>query len=98
MATYVIGLRRSEPRDKAWGAVYRPRTDALIEKHGGKMLIRGNSIRPLEGDGRPPLSVVIIEFPSVEQAEAWHNDPDYAPLKKLRQANIDMDVLLVDHV
>ena len=98
MATYIIGLRRSEPRDTAFGEEYRPRTDALIEKHGGKMLIRGNSIRPLEGGGRPPLSVVIIEFPSVEQAEAWHNDPDYAPLKKLRQANIDMDVLLVDHV
>src|SRR5262245_44118271 len=97
MATSVIGLRGSEPSEPPWGAEYRPRTDALIEKPGGKIFL-GSSIRPLEGDGRPPLSVVIIEFPSVEQAEAWHNDSDYAPLKELRQANIDMDVLLVDHV
>ena len=98
MAAYIIGLRRSEPRGTAWGEEYRPKTAALIAKHGGKVLSGGNSTRSLlalEGVEEPPLSVVILEFPSLEQAQAWHDDPDYAPLKRLRQANVDMEVVVV---
>jgi len=101
MAAYIIGLRRSEPRGTAWLEEYLPKTAALIAKHGGKVLIGGNSARPLlalEGAEEPPLSVVILEFPSLEQAQAWHDDPDYAPLKQLRQANIDMEVFVVEPV
>ena len=101
MATYIIGLRRSEPRGTAWGEEYRSKTAALIARHGGRVLIGGNSTRPLlalEGVEEPPLSVVILEFPSLEQAQAWHADPDYAPLKQLRQANVDMEVFVVEKV
>ena len=34
MAACIIGLRRSEPRGTAWGEEYRPKTAALIAKHG----------------------------------------------------------------
>ena len=64
-------------------------------------LVQSSSTRALlalEGAEKPPLSVVIIEFPSLEQAQAWHNDPDYVPLKQLRQANIDMDVFVIERV
>jgi uncharacterized protein (DUF1330 family) len=52
----------------------------------------------LEGEAKPPLSVVIVEFPSRAHAQAFHNDPDYAPLKRLRQANIAMEVFVVEPV
>jgi uncharacterized protein (DUF1330 family) len=52
---------------------------------------------PLEG-GQPPLGVVILEFPSLEQAQEWHDDPDYGALKQLRQANVDMEVFVVERV
>ena len=98
MAAYVIGLRRSAPRHTAWVKEYLPKTAALVAKHGGKGLIGGNStprILPLEG-AQPPLGVVILEFPSLEQAQGWHDDPDYAPLKQLRQANVDMEVFVIE--
>ncbi len=98
MAAYVIGLRRSAPRHTAWVKEYLPKTAALVAKHGGKRLIGGNStprILPLEG-AQPPLGVVILEFPSLEQAQGWHDDPDYAPLKQLRQANVDMEVFVIE--
>jgi uncharacterized protein (DUF1330 family) len=100
MAAYVIGLRRSAPRQTAWGKEYLPKTAALVAKHGGKPLIGGNStprLLPLEGV-RPPLGVVILEFPSLEQAQEWHDDPDYGALKQLRQANVDMEVFVVEGV
>ena len=100
MAAYVIGVRRSAPRQTAWVKEYLRKTDALVAKHGGKPLIGGNStprLLPLEG-AAPPLGVVILEFPSLEQAQGWHDDPDYAPLKQLRQANLDMEVYVVESV
>ena len=100
MAAYIIGLRRSAPRQMTWVKEYLPKTGTLVAKHGGKAVIGGNSpqrLLALEG-AEPPLSVVILEFPSLEQARAWHDDPDYAPLKQLRQANIDMEVFVVESV
>ena len=31
-------------------------------------------------------------------AQAWHDDPDYQPLIKLRQTDSDMDMILVEGV
>jgi uncharacterized protein (DUF1330 family) len=100
MAAYVIGLRRSAPRQTAWIKEYLPKTAALVAKHGGKPVIGGNSMArllALEG-AEPPLAVVILEFPSLEQAHGWHDDPEYAGLKQLRQTNVDMDVFVVEGV
>jgi uncharacterized protein (DUF1330 family) len=101
MAAYIIGLRRSAPRGTAWLEAYLPQTAALIAKHGGKGLIGGNApqvLVALEGEAKPPLSVVVLAFPSREHAQAFHNDPDYTPLKHLRQANIAMEVFVVEPV
>lgn len=38
----------------------------------------------------------ILEFPSMEKARAWHNDPEYAQLIRLRQAGSTLDLLLVE--
>ena len=99
MAAYIIGLGRSVPRGTAWAKEYLPKAAALVAKHGGKPLIGGNSTpRLLALEGNPPLAVVMLEFPSLELAQAWHDDPDYAPLKQLRQANVDMEVFVVEKV
>jgi uncharacterized protein (DUF1330 family) len=99
MAAYIIGLGRSAPRRTAWAKEYLPKAAALVAKHGGKPLIGGNSTpRLLALEGKPPLAVVMLEFPSLELAQAWHDDPDYAPLKQLRQANVDMQVFVVERV
>jgi len=101
MAAYIIGLRRSEPRGTAWLKEYLPKTATLIAKHGGKVVIGGNTpqaLLALEGEAKPPLSVVVLEFPSRAHAQAFHNDPDYAPLQQVRQANIAMEVFVVELV
>jgi uncharacterized protein (DUF1330 family) len=99
MPAYVIGLGRSAPRGTAWAKEYLPKAAALVAKHGGKALIGGNSTpRLLALEGKPPLAVRILEFPSLELARAWHDDPDYAPLKQLRQANVDMEVFVVERM
>lgn len=77
-------------------AEYAPPTRALVEKHGGRHLVVGGEMQQQEGDGPLPDSMVVLEFPTKEQALAWHNDPDYAPLIALRQSGSDLDFVLVE--
>jgi uncharacterized protein (DUF1330 family) len=97
MAAYVI-VRVLEVRDTAWREEYAPKTAALVQKHGGKFIVRGGAKERLEGSGKLPVNIVVIEFPSVEQAKGWHNDPDYAPLIKPRQSGSDAELVLVQGV
>ena len=94
MAAYAIG--RLEMRDPSWVREYGPKTAALVAKYGGKYLVRSQTVERLEGTDKLPSVVVVLEFPSMEQARAWYNDPDYAPLIKLRQAGSDLDFVLVE--
>jgi uncharacterized protein (DUF1330 family) len=96
MAAYVIG--RVQMRDPSWVAAYGPPTGALVTKHGGKFIVRGGKMDKLEGKESLPSVTVVIEFPSMENAKAWYNDPDYAPLIKLRQTGCDAELMLVEGV
>jgi uncharacterized protein (DUF1330 family) len=94
MAAYVIASL--EVRDTAWRESYSPKTGELIRKHGGKVLTPfASKVEALEGNVKLPTNIVILEFPSTEQAKAWYNDPEYAPLIKLRQTGADGDLVLV---
>ncbi|MDE3155348.1 MAG: DUF1330 domain-containing protein [Acidobacteriota bacterium] len=62
---------------------YTAVTPGVVARFGGRFLVRGGPVTELEGrhDGR---RVVVLEFPSVEQAVAFWNSPEYAEAKKLR--------------
>jgi uncharacterized protein (DUF1330 family) len=64
---------------------YKAMVPASIALYGGRFLVRGGAVTPLEG-GWAPTRVVVIEFPSVERAKAWYASPEYAAAKALRQA------------
>lgn len=94
MPAYAIG--RLTMRAPSWTAEYGPKTAALVAKHGGKYLVRGGAMERLAGGGDRPSAVVVVEFPTMEQARAWYNDPDCAPMSQLRQSGSDLDLVLVD--
>jgi uncharacterized protein (DUF1330 family) len=52
-------------------------------------------IEVLEGDWHP-RALGMLEFPTFEQAQAWYQSPEYAPLKPIRLANARNDTILVD--
>jgi uncharacterized protein (DUF1330 family) len=94
MAAYAVG--RLSMRDPSWVKDYGQRTAALVDKHGGRYLVRATAVERLEGAEPLPSVVVVIEFPSMANARAWYADPDYAPLIRLRQTGSDLDFVLVE--
>ena len=93
MVTYVVG--EVMVTDDAFAEEYRPKVRELIEKHGGKF-ISGATFEKLEGTRAPPDWFVIIEFTTSESARAWYNDPDYAPLIKLRDTGSRSEIVLIE--
>jgi len=82
MAAYVIG--DIEVTDPAAFQEYRDRLGATIEQYGGRFVIRGGRVDSKEGDWRPHR-LLMLEFPSLEQAELWYNSPEYKPLIAIRE-------------
>ena len=94
MSAFVI----SRVNAKRWGWLkeYGAATKALIERHGGRYLAQGGKAAALEGDSPLPAALVVIEFPDMNSAMAWYEDPDYQPLKALRRENADVELALVE--
>ena len=82
MAAYVIG--EIEVTDQATYDDYRKQVAATVEKHGGRFIVRGGKVEPLEG-GWSPKRLVVLEFPSMPKLLGWYRSAEYAPLIKLRQ-------------
>jgi uncharacterized protein (DUF1330 family) len=55
---------------------------------------RGGEVTTLEGTWSPKR-LVILKFPSVDQAKAWWNSPEYAEAKALRQAVARTQMIVV---
>jgi uncharacterized protein (DUF1330 family) len=82
MSAYVIA--EIEVTDPAAYEDYRKQVPGVVEKYKGKFIVRGGRIESMEG-GWAPKRMVVVEFPSMEQALKWYRSADYAPLIKLRQ-------------
>jgi uncharacterized protein (DUF1330 family) len=93
MSAYVIA--EIEVADPAAYEEYRKQVPAVIAKYGGKFLVRGGKVEPREG-GWTPKRIVVVEFPSLAQAQKFYDSPDYAPLIKLRQKASKGKLILVE--
>jgi uncharacterized protein (DUF1330 family) len=95
MPAYVIG--DIEVTDPATYDDYRKQVLATVEKFGGRFAVRGGVVEPLEG-GWAPKRLVMVEFPTLEQARKWYRSPEYAPLIKLRQKASRGKLVMVEGV
>ena len=64
-------------------AEYASQTLPTIQAYSGRYLAVGGDIEVKEGASMVTFPV-LIEFPTLEDANAWYDSPEYAPLKQLR--------------
>ena len=74
MAAYFI--LDTEVRDPAGYAEYVKAGSPSVQQYGGKYIARGAKVEVLEGDWQPNR-IVVIEFPSFDQAKRWYHSPEY---------------------
>ena len=93
MAAYVVVQVEVKDADRYEG--YKKMVPPSLEKFGGRFIVRGGRVHPMEGTWSPKRFVV-VEFPSVEQAKAWWASPEYAEAKALRQATAESQLIIVE--
>ena len=76
---------------------YRNQVPATLTKYGGRFIVRGGKFEKLEGDWQPKR-LVLLEFPSVEQAKRWYDSEEYRPLKAMRLKASSGSLILVEGV
>ena len=95
MAAYFIV--EIDIHDPAGFEEYRKQVSATIERYGGRYLVRGGRHETIEGEWRPKR-IVLLEFPSMEQAKRWYESDEYRPLKALRLRTARGHIVLVEGV
>lgn len=73
---------------------YKKLAPPAIAAYGGKYLARGGQLDVLEGDWNPSR-IVVLEFPTAEQAKAWIDSPEYREARALRHATATTNAILV---
>lgn len=68
---------------------------AYIAKHSGRYIVRGEEPIVMEGDWKPER-VVVIEFPSRDNASSFLSDPEAQSLFALRHKTTTSKLILVD--
>jgi uncharacterized protein (DUF1330 family) len=75
---------------------YGAAAGALVEKFGGKYVLRGPGAQLLEGSFGDGASMVISEWPTKEAALTFWNSPEYGEAKLLRAGAAECQVLLIE--
>ena len=92
MAAYMIV--DNEITDPEGFREYQKRVGSTLESYGGTFLVRGEKYENLEGDWHLH-QLILLEFPSVEQARRWYQSDEYAPVKDIRLKTVNTQAILV---
>lgn len=74
---------------------YMKHTPRVVSQYGGRFIARGASPTTLEGQ-KEELRVVIMEFPSIENAKAFYNSQEYSDTKKIREGGASAQFIAVN--
>ncbi len=96
MTAYLIVLREGPVRDPAEMEEYQRKAREAGGDFKLKPLAIYGGIHALEGAA--PDGAIIIEFPSVEEAKAWYNNPGYQAAVPHRQKGADYRLIVVEGI
>jgi uncharacterized protein (DUF1330 family) len=74
---------------------YKRLSSIAMKAHGAEVCARGGATEVIEGDWTPDR-VVLLKFPSREQAKAFYDSPEYQAAKKAREGAAVMRMVLVE--
>lgn len=74
---------------------YKKLSTIAMQAYGAEVCVRGGHVEVIEGDWSPER-LVVLKFPTVEQAKRFEASPEYARARAARQGAAVMRMLLVE--
>ena len=88
-------LVRANVHDMDQYQQYMKLTPGILEKHGGKFIIRGGEKLTLEG-AETDERIVLLKFESVAAARQMYDSPEYQAAIKLRQDAAEASFIVME--
>lgn len=95
MAGYLVA--RVEVTDPDAYENYKKLASDAIAKYEGRYLARGGKMETLEGD-EESRRLVIVVFPTFEQAKRFYNSPEYQKAKAAREGAAKGQFVVIDGI
>ena len=93
MTAYVVIRIQVHDPDKLKD--YQQIAPAIIEQYQGRFLARGGEVTSLEGP-EENRRIVMIEFPTLDQAKRFYHSEEYAKAIELRTEAADFEMIAVE--
>lgn len=93
-AYFVIDVKINDPEGIK---PYQAKIEKTFLAFGGKRIVAGGKVEPLEGDA-PRGRIIIVQFPDMASAHAWHESPAYQAIIGHRLASAESDAYFVEGV
>ena len=77
---------------------YKLQAKPLAEKHGGEYLARGGPMSVKESALWSPRRMVLVRFPSVAQAEAFYQSPEYQKVLQISKQSAERTVVILEGI
>jgi uncharacterized protein (DUF1330 family) len=74
---------------------YVEQVPQVVDKYGGRYLIRGGRATSLSGNWNPER-IILLEFETVEQLQKCFGSPDYREIALLREQSITSKSIIVE--
>lgn len=75
---------------------YKRQAKPLAEQYGGEYLVRGGAMTLKENDLWTPTRMVVVRFPSMDQARAFYESAEYQEILQISRASARRTVVLVE--
>ncbi len=94
MPAYLLFIREGEIFDPEMMAKYKAHNRSGNSHIPVKPLVAYGAMETLEGEAAD--GVVILEFPTMDDARAWYNAPDYQEASQFRKAAANYRAILIE--
>ena len=76
--------------------IYKAKAKPIAEKFGGRYLTRGGHLDIVQNDLWSPTRLVLVEFPSIDNARAFDKSEEYADVKKIRLEHAESTLVILE--
>jgi uncharacterized protein (DUF1330 family) len=77
---------------------YKVIAKPLVEKYGGEYLARGGKLSVKEDTLWVPIRMVLVRFPSMQDAETFYQSDDYQDVLKISKQSADRTVIILEGI
>jgi len=81
----VYALAQIKVTDEEAYKAYTAKTPEVVAAHGGRFIVRGGDVWPVEGDApEPGVRFVLLQFPDKAAFDGFYNSPAYQEILPIR--------------